>query len=165
MIKKNPSLPVRIRPVTNDDVPFIFNSWLRCFRESGLFARSVPNTVYFQNHHKILQKLAKRATIYVADNPDDPTQLFGYICAEYIDNIFVIHFMYVKHDFRKLGIGKALLNSFNHDLATASCCSHLTKMAEKFLLKYNIVYHPYTIWLDSEVAAEVVGEEVASEVE
>lgn len=143
------NLPIRIRPVIDVDIPFIFNSWLKCFRESGLMIRSVPNTIYFANHHKILQKLAQRAKIYVADNPKDPSQLYGYICGEYIDGIFVIHFIYVKHRFRRLGIGKTLLNAFNHDLKTAACCSHLTSMGEKLLFKYtNIIYHPYTILLD-----------------
>lgn len=148
------NLPLRVRPATDQDISFIFNSWLKSFRDSGVLSRSVPNTIYFQNHHKILQKILKRSQANIACNPQDPSQIYGYIVGEYIEGIFILHYVYVKHSFRKMGIGKELLNSFDHDTGNASCCSHLTKMAEKFLLKYNMIYHPYTVLVDYEVPQE-----------
>lgn len=141
------NLPLTIRHANDQDIPFIFSSWLKSFRDAGLMVRSVPNTIYFTNHHKILQRLIKRSTVYVACDPKDSSQIYGYIVAEYIDGTFVLHFIYVKQSFRKLGVGRALFNNFKHD-GTASCCSHLTKFGERMLLKYNMIYHPYTALLE-----------------
>lgn len=141
------NLPLSIRHANDTDIPFIFSSWLKSFRDSGLLVRAIPHTIYFTNHHKLLQKLIKRSTVYVACSPTDSSQIYGYIVAEYIEGTFVLHFIYVKHSFRKLGVGKALFNSFKHE-GGASCCSHLTKFGERLLLKYNMIYHPYTALLD-----------------
>lgn len=141
------NLLLTIRHANDTDVAFIFSSWLKSFRDSGFLVRAVPNTIYFTNHHKILQNLIKRSTVFVACDPKDSSNIYGYVVAETISGSFVLHFIYVKQSFRKLGVGKALFNSFPHD-GNASCCSHLTKMGEKFLLKYNMIYHPYTMLLD-----------------
>lgn len=146
------NLPLTIRHAHDGDIPFIFSSWLKSFRESGFMARGVPNTIYFTNHHKILQKLVQRSKVFIACDPKDTSNIYGYVVAETIDNTFVLHFIYVKQSFRKLGVGKALFNSFEHN-GSASCCSHLTKAGEKFLLKYNIIYHPYTMLLDEVASA------------
>src|SRR4051812_3597276 len=95
------NLALKIRYATNEDIPFIFSSWLKCFRDTGLMNRGVPNTIYFQNHHKILQKIAQRAKIYVACNASDVSQIYGWIAGEYIEGTFVLHFIYIKHAFRK----------------------------------------------------------------
>jgi ribosomal protein S18 acetylase RimI-like enzyme len=160
----NEPVPIRMRKATDEDVSFIFNSWLKSFRDSGFLCRAVPNTIYFQNHHKIIQKILKRSVINIACNPQDLSQIYGYVIGEYIDNIFVLHYIYVKHSFRKMGVARQLYNTFNHDTGNASCCSHLTKMTEKFLPKYNLVYHPYVVLVDYEVEeVESEGSEVKSD--
>jgi GNAT superfamily N-acetyltransferase len=156
-MKQNETLPLKVRFATNEDIPFIFSSWLRSFREQGYLARAVPNTIYYQNHHQILQKLVKRSKVYIACNSNDVSQIYGYIVGEYIENALVIHYLYVKHSFRKLGVGKALFNSFDHDTSLAACCSHLTKPVEKFLMKYNVIYHPYTMLLDEPAVKDIEG--------
>jgi ribosomal protein S18 acetylase RimI-like enzyme len=149
-MNEKPVLPVKIRAVNQQDVPFIFNSWLKSFRETGYLCNPVSNTIYFENHHKLIQKILQRATVYVACDEKYPDQIFGYIVAEKIEGVFVLHYVYIKHNFRKSGIAKSLLNSFDHDTVHASCCTHLTKAAEKLTPKYNMIYHPYIILVDYE---------------
>ena len=40
---------VSVRPANKDDEPFIFSSWLRCYRSSA-FASNIPSDVYFTWH-------------------------------------------------------------------------------------------------------------------
>lgn len=144
-------MPYKIRLATSDDVSFIFNSWLKSFRDTGYLARAISNIIYFENHHKLLEKVLQRATCYIACDSRYPDQIAGYVVAENIDNVFVLHYIYVKHNFRKTGIARELFNSFNHDLSATSCCTHLTKAGERLIAKYNMIYHPYIILNDYEV--------------
>jgi len=140
----NNKLPIRLRRATEEDIPFIFNSWLKSYRHSR-FAREITSTIYFTEHHKVLERLLKTNDVIIACNEKDASQVYGYICAGKVDGIFAIHYIYVKHSFRNLGVGKVLLNAFQHDPATASVHSHSTRISERLAAKYNSVYHPYLI--------------------
>lgn len=142
MTKQQP--PVRLRKAGQEDVGFIFNSWLKSFKYS-LFARNITNTIYFAEHHKLIERLLKSNETIIACDDNDPSQIFGFISAGYVDGILCVHYIYVKQTFRNLGIGKTLLNAFNHSAEAASVYTHHTRMAEKLAAKYNLVYHPYLL--------------------
>ena len=135
-------LPIRFRAATQEDVGFIFNSWLKSFRNSN-YARYISNTIYFTEHHKLIEKLITENKVIVACNQEDPNQLFGYICAGNVEGFFICHYIYVKHTYRNMGLGKELLNQFNHDPATAGLYTHHTRIADRLAPRYNLVYHPY----------------------
>lgn len=147
-MKPSETLPFRIRPATSEDVSFLFSSWLKSLRDSGVASRGISNTIFFEGQHKLIEKILQNASVHVACSVDNPAQLYGYIVAEKIEGIFVMHYIYVKHTFRRMGIGQALLNSFSHDSGAASCATHLTRMGERLLVKYNFIYHPYLIMLN-----------------
>lgn len=144
---KTPKLPIRYRAATAEDANFIFNSWLKSYRYSQ-FSRLIANEVYYTEHHKILESLVKECKVIVACNQDDPSQIYGYICAGELDGFLVVHYVYVKHSFRNMGIGKSLLNVFDHDPSTAAIYTHNTRIADRLAPKYNLVFHPYVLFKD-----------------
>ena len=147
------NLPIQLRLANEEDVPFIFSSWLKSYRNS-YFAKNITNTVYYAEHHKLLEKVIKSNKVVVACNPDETTQIYGWICAGYTDNIFTLHYVYVKHPFRGFGVGKTLLNAFEHDPSFAAVYTHNTKAADKLAAKYNMIYHPYIIINDYELKSD-----------
>lgn len=161
-------LAVRIREATSEDMNFVFSSWLKSYKPS-FFSKMVEPTIYFENHHKILEKIFKTAKIKIACAKDDISQIYGYVCSDIVQGVKVIHYVYVKHTFRKLGIAKALVKDAGHDSKVVSCTTHLTRIAEIPCAKHNILYHPYLL-IDNEqfkaepkvteqdVAAVLVGE-------
>jgi GNAT superfamily N-acetyltransferase len=134
--------PVRIRKATEADVAFIFSSWLKSMRNSG-YSYGVPNVTFYAEHHKVLERLLKSCEVYVACDEANVADIYGYICAERVDGFFVMHFAYVKHTYRRLGIGTMLLNAFQHDASTAALYTHMTKIGRLLEAKYNLVYNPY----------------------
>ena len=142
MSEEQNEMPFRIRPAVEGDVAFIFSSWLKSYRTS-LNVKQVNNTVFFSEHHKVVEGLLKTANTYVICPAKDPASICGYICAEQVDGIFVLHYIYVKHTFRTLGIGKLLLNKFDHDPDMAGVCTHMTRIGEKLSDKYGFLYNPY----------------------
>lgn len=139
-------LPIRIRAATEEDISFIFNSWLKSFRDSN-FGKQITNTIYFAQHHKLIENLLQSCSVFVACNQSNPGELYGYICYEKVDGIFVMHYIYVKHTYRKLGIARLLANysEFNEDLA--SMYTHASKNSERLAAKYNMIYCPYISFL------------------
>ena len=154
---EKPTPPITLRPAAQTDVGFIFNSWLKSYKYS-LFARTITNTIYFSEHHKLIEKLLKSNETIVACNPNDPEQIYGYVNAGRIGGVFCLNYIYVKQSFRGLGIGKSLLNYFEHDPSSASVYTHHTRTAEKLAPKYNMIYHPYLILNTSESSDEQPGE-------
>ena len=143
--------PVRLRPLIEDDLAFIFNSWLKSYRFSH-FAEKITNTIYFSDQHKLIEKLIGDSKVVVACNGEDPSQVYGYIVGGEVDGISLLHFIYVKHTFRNMGVGKTLLDALGHDKEKAGVYTHHTRMADKLAAKYNFVYHPYLMFESKEVS-------------
>ena len=133
---------VRIRPALEADVPFIFSTWLRSYRDSN-FANNISTTVYYAEHHKVVEKLLKSSEVFIACADDDISELYGYICAQKVDGILVVHYAYVKHSFRHLGIGAQLLAVLEYDPTKASIYTHMTKTARSLATKYGFIHSPY----------------------
>ena len=144
---------IRLRPMVEDDLAFIFNSWLKSYRFSH-FGEKITNTIYFSDHHKIIERLIDHSKVLVACNQEDPTQVYGYIVGGESEGTFVLHFIYVKHTFRNMGVGKTLLDAMGHDKEVAGVYTHHTRMADKLAAKYNFVYHPYLMFDTKEVSGE-----------
>jgi GNAT superfamily N-acetyltransferase len=123
----------------------------------------VSSSIYFSEHHKVLEQIAKQGTILLAVNPEDVSQIYGYIAASRIDGILVIHYVYVKHPYRRFGIAKTLLNQFEHDPGAAACYTHHTKVIERVAPRYNMIYHPYILINHMQEGEDEVAEEAVSE--
>ena len=136
---------VRLRTLIDDDLPFLFSSWLKSYRSSH-FAEKITNTIYFEDHHKVIERIIKNSKVLVACNPSDPSQLYGYSVATEEDGVLVLHFLYVKHTFRNMGIGKTLLDAVGHKSDKAAVYTHHTRMSDKLASKYNLVFHPYLLF-------------------
>lgn len=133
----NEAPPFRIRPAAPTDVPFILNSWLRHYHEHGEGARHVPNDVYFsaQGHHGLVVKLLRESTVLVACTDDDQDAILGWACLAPP----VLHYVYVKAPFRRLGIGRALLSAGPLDTVT-----HWTPAVRAWRERgHGYTYNPY----------------------
>jgi hypothetical protein len=142
-------VPLIIRDASAEDVPFIFSSWLKSFR-NGAMCRHVDNTIYYAEHHKVCEKLMKRCKILIAADANDVANILGWICYEEIDGIFTLHYAYTKHTFRGLGVLRQIFNSIKHDFNTAGIHTHMTEAFKSLAYKYNLVYHPYVLVNDTQ---------------
>lgn len=141
MIPTPISSKIRIRPANEEDIPMIFNSWLKSYRTSQ-FAQMIASSIYFSEHHKTIERILKAATVLVACNDEDSSHIYGWICAHQVAGIFTLHYLYVKQPFRRMGLAHLLFNSFEHSEG-AGVFTHHTRPMEAISKKYNLVYHPY----------------------
>jgi GNAT superfamily N-acetyltransferase len=100
--------PHVIRRAVARDVPFLFRSWLRSARRDH---PHIPDQVWYYQHHLILEDLWVDPTAewLVACDTTDPSFIYGFVAAQGTNTIPMIHYVYVRSKFRRLGIGRALL--------------------------------------------------------
>ena len=111
-----------------------------------------------------------RSTVLVACDPQMPQTIFGWCCAEVLDGVLTVHYVYVKeafkarHDtgFEGLGIGTALLMAFvdaergagrpvtklrcTHDTKSWREFTKALKRSKKLPSLCDVVYDPYYLY-------------------
>lgn len=98
-----------------EDEACVFATWLNSYKHGSPFCRRVPDGIYFAQHHAVIERLLKRSVVRVATIPEDDDVILGWACYEPAieDGGFtvpaIIHYVYVKPDFRKAGVAQKLL--------------------------------------------------------
>jgi len=145
--------PVTLRAATRTDVPYIMNSWLNSHRHS-YHTRGVEGPVYYAEQRKLCELLTTRGTVLIACDTQEPDDIFGWVCAEMVDNMLVVHFMMVKGAFQDHRIGTTLMEAL---LASEPDCrailyTHQTKAGRKWAEKMAdktdlpVGYNPYFMY-------------------
>ncbi len=146
-----------IRDALPDDVPFVFNSWLKSYRDSPM-VKSIPNTIYYDEHHRVIERLLQKPELcaFVACNPEDSNQIYGYVLAERafdgqggcVSTTF--HWIYCKHPFRGNGIAKALFEKVQHGKPATpghqTFYTHRVKNVENLIGDRTFVFNPYALY-------------------
>lgn len=114
---------------TPDEFSLVIDSWVRSFRKSP-WAGCVPNHLWDQVMRTSIAELLNRALVIVAvkELEDGTRRVMGYSVAE----PGVLHWLYVKDDYRRLGIGKALLEVTTHGW-DQFVYTHKTRASARFL--------------------------------
>lgn len=138
-----------IRAATHDDRPLIFATWLRAYRHGSHFPRKIPESIFFENHHDVVEELLDRSVVRVATPTGEPDVILGWSALETLEpesrdptSPIAVHFCYVKPPFRRSGIARALLGK------TVEGCQELGG---------TVFYSHETFALKSDRLAEIVG--------
>jgi hypothetical protein len=132
-----------IRPPDISDTGLIFNSWLKSYRNSD-FAKHQCNAVYFGSYKLIVEKIISRSMIYVACDPKDYTHVYGYIVFEELPkNNLLLHYVYVKHTYRKMQVASKLLEHIKKS-SNPVLVTHWSQACKK-VDQTKFIYDPYKI--------------------
>lgn len=139
---------INIRSIEMADYNFIFNSWLKCYKNNSYFAKRIRNNVFFKYHHQVVERILDRAStrVLMAVSILDPNVVYGYLVTEkFDDNKDILHFTYIKEAFRKFGIGKELIKASGIN-PNEAIISHWTFDIDELSKKFpNMSYCPYLI--------------------
>jgi hypothetical protein len=103
----NAEIKIQFREAVENDLELVFSSWLKSYRCSQL-ARTIPTTAYYEGHHKVIERLVVKSRVICAVDPEDSNHVYGWCCWENTTTP-VLHYVYVKFSFRRLGIGLKLI--------------------------------------------------------
>ena len=115
-----------IRPCKTVFDPFIYNSWIRTLRNEDQYRHVDANWLTTAQHALIEKILASAAVACVSAHPeDDPDTILGYAVGE---RRGVLHFIYVKKNFRQLGLATRLLDLlFDEENASSMEVTEVTR--------------------------------------
>lgn len=116
------------------DKNFILSTWLKGYQGGLKWFRKTPRKTFHDNYKKVIEALMQARTIKVACLKEDPDVIVGY-CVYRGD---LVDWVYIKEDWRKIGIAKDLLPE------NFKAVSHLTNIAFEILRKHpEIIYNPF----------------------
>jgi hypothetical protein len=121
-----------LREANENDVSFIFSSWLKSYRNTQKYVNS---DVYFKGQHDLIELILRTSNVVVICTEDDEESIIGYVV--YRGN--TLHYIYVKSVFRNLGMARQLLSVF--DSGKPRQFSHFTPAI--YFLFSDAIYNPY----------------------
>ena len=135
---------LKIRAIREGDAPFIFNSWLRSYRESPAVV-AVPNGIFYEQHHKVISRILESSysQVLVACDAEDDDKLYGYVVGEFLPGVNIIHWVYCKQECRREGIGGQLVAEIMVGSELPVQYSHFTRFIKKINTKIHMTYNPY----------------------
>ena len=134
-------MQAKLRKAQETDVSFIFKNWLASHRYSDECKR-MNNEVYYRRFKSILTKILTDSDIMICCNPEDENQNYGFICFKMIDDIPVIHYVYVKYLFRHHGLCKLMI-SYVTDVKKPMMCTFANTFNRYIRGKWFVSYDPY----------------------
>lgn len=131
-----------IRQPTPDDIAFIYATWLNSYYYDS-WAKSIRKSVYYNNYKRVVDKLLNEADISIACMPENQNVIFGYMVTE----PGIIHYSFVKEDFRHFGIAKALYQHSHPHPDDKIEITHLTRSVHRILEKnLNFIFNPIRLF-------------------
>ena len=136
-------LPVRIRAAGEDDSAFIYSTWLKSYAGHN---KNVPKRIIWEYEDEKVRELLSSAITLVAvgDSVDSSGDIYSFMCGERFPSGLVVHYCYTKAPFRKFGIAKALLETFEYKQGELLTLSYRPYIAKDLRRRgYNLLFNPY----------------------
>jgi len=152
-MSERPWLLADARPT---DMAFVFDSWLKSYADSS-FACDIDNDSYYANQQSVIVDLVKRSNVVVAVDQEDSDHLFGWACVEQSGPTHIVHYVFVKHAMRGMGVARSILEALvpTHSKEHPLFASHRPRdrrsngeQKHKSFKAYlrdelNVLYNPY----------------------
>ncbi len=130
---------LKTRPATTEDLQFVRASWFESYRHGGK-APSCGYDIYSRGQSFLIRQLTDKNSVVVAFHPDQPDEICGWVCFQPA----AIHYLYVKHAYRRLGIGLQLAQ-----LAAPQIHTHETRGGMRLAAKVGSRFDPYLLTIPS----------------
>lgn len=143
-----------LRQATPLDEPLILSSWLKSAYNLCPAFKDMPKSLYFGLHEPAVKlSLATSDTLLAVDS-EDPTHILGYLVYKNYPFFSVIHYIYVKQQFRGFKIAAHLLEEA--DLRQYIFTSHETFDSQRFfnskqLPTFHVPHFRHGEWHEAQV--------------
>jgi hypothetical protein len=134
--------PVAYRQAATEDTSFIFASWLKNARKQGDRA-FMTNKVYFDREKIRISALLSKSVVVIFCNPEDPAHIYGFACYKVLSDLLIIHYVYVKKSYRKLGIASGFFRSlFPRFQKDQTAITHVNEVVAPLRERYRLLFDP-----------------------
>lgn len=129
-----------IRRATEPDLPLIFTTWLHGLYHGNTWFHEIEKPIFWENYRKVIEVILNYSETNVACLAEEPDVVLGYI----VYSGPILHWIFTKKAFRKLGIAKALLPD------RITTITHVTDVGRSLRHK-DWQYNPFKIGTKEEV--------------
>lgn len=98
-----------IRFASDEDFRLIHSSWFKAVRETPP-NNLIPGPIFREHQNRTIETAQRIGSTIVLCHPDDPGEVFGYLCYSRLAGVVLIHWAYVGRLWRGLGLADALLS-------------------------------------------------------
>lgn len=127
---------------SRDELHFVLQSWLRSLRQLSRYYREISKDIYFREQQRIVKNIISRGNVLVVSPKADDNIIIGYIVHQIKNaNAIIVHYVYVKNEYRGNGIATSLLNR----VADGKQNIIATFKTGDFGNENRITYDPYAI--------------------
>lgn len=131
---------ITLRPYRPTDEGLIYSSWLKALRYGNDWFSHIAPVSFFTHYRKVIDSILSRPgiEIRIACLKDEPDVIVGYSIFEKRLALSILHWVFVKHDWRGIGIANQLLPPFDR-------ITHLTKIGRAIKIKKDLIFDPFLI--------------------
>lgn len=129
-------------------MPFVYGSWLESYGKGSPATTHVPKSSYYPEQRHVIDGIIARpeTQVIVASIADDPAVLLAFSCTRHFaqDALAIVDYVYVKGAFRRMGIGRGLLESAGIGDLNRCICTHHSYESLRLKVKWpSLLYNPY----------------------
>lgn len=136
-------MPVALRALRDDDLPFVYKTWLDHYRQCSPTTRHIASDVFYPEQHALIERLLKSCVTVVATPADDDSgqTILGYAVGE--RDSATLHWVYVKGPYRRFGVMGQMLSGADLNTFTLT---HWTNDCVWLAARYpGLRYNPYLL--------------------
>ncbi len=132
---------ISIREATESDINFIYATMLNGLYYGCPLYNKIEKKAFFSNYQKVINGILFKAPtrLTIACLTVDTDVVLGYALSCPDDGI--LHFIYVKREWRMQGIAKKLLEGCSE----LSSVTHITDLGDKLRIAKGLAYNPFLI--------------------
>jgi GNAT superfamily N-acetyltransferase len=104
-------LLVETRKGFESDLPLILSSWLKGAYHFCPAFKDMPKSLYYGVHEPCLKAIIATSDVMCVVDHEDPDHILGYVIYKDYGFFTVLHWLYIKQQFRGFGMGAHLLEA------------------------------------------------------
>jgi GNAT superfamily N-acetyltransferase len=136
-----------MRPSNENDHAYIKATWVENYRQSRA-TQQIVNPVYFPGQRSLIERIFAvcpiETDILVACDPEDERVIYGWAVGR--RETATLHYVYVRQEWRGLGIGDRLIQTITGRHDSAFSITHLPGDRRFFSrLAKHAIYNPYLL--------------------
>lgn len=138
----------KIRPVTPEDLPYIFSTWLDGQRKVGDRAY-FTNTLYYEKEKPRISGILENSRVGILVNPEDTNHIYGFLVWDFLDDLFVLHYAHMKRAYQRLGIMTQAMSLIcpKDKRKSGFITTHINDLAGKLRERHQFKYNPFIMEL------------------